>query len=87
MSPSRPLINALNSDDMISKLEDEVLQLIYYQRFKNFILYGNRKEAILDYFSIKKAEIEDISRILTSKLLHNDQTAELRRMVYPIYPI
>jgi len=87
MSPSRPLINALNSDDMISKLEDEVLQLIYYQRFKNFILYGNRKEAILDYFSIKKAEIEDISRILTSKLLHNDQTAELRRMIYPIYPI
>jgi vacuolar-type H+-ATPase subunit C/Vma6 len=81
---SRPLQAALESDDPVVRLEDEALKYIYYQRKRHFSLYGNRKEAILDFFSIKQAEIEDISRILLAKL-RSIPAERVRSMLYPIY--
>ncbi|MHA2503232.1 MAG: V0D/AC39 family V-type ATPase subunit [Candidatus Kariarchaeaceae archaeon] len=82
---SQPLKAALDADDPVSQLETEVLQYLYFQRYRNFIIHGNRPEAILDYFSIKHAEMEDISRIFTSKVLTKTSNDDLRRMIYPIY--
>ena len=84
-NPSQPLQLALNADDVVVKLEDEVLNYLYFQRYRNFMLFGTREEAILDFFSIKRAEIDDISRVMTSKILRKTTVSELREMVYPIY--
>jgi len=81
----RIIRNALDSKDPVARLEDEFLQYLYFTRYRDFSIFGNRKEAILDYFSIKLAEIEDISRVLTSKILTKTPRSELRRMIYPIY--
>ncbi len=81
-----PLKNALsaNDEDLIPILEDQVLSYIYAKRYKQFFLRGNSKEALLDFFAIKKAEIDDISRILFSKL--NDVPSDIiRGMLFPIY--
>ena len=75
---------ALEADDPIVEFEDQASSYLYYNRYKSFLIYGMRNESVLDFFSIKRAEIEDISRILLSKIKRIPQ-AKVRKMLYPIY--
>lgn len=81
-----PIRVALEAPDelVVASLEDQVLAFLYRQHFKRFMIYGNRKESILDFFTVKRAEIEDIMRILFGKI-KNVPTEQLRGMLYPIY--
>ncbi|MDH5404304.1 MAG: V-type ATPase subunit [Candidatus Heimdallarchaeota archaeon] len=83
---TRPLEVALAADDkdIINVLESQLSTYLFYKRKRDFVIFGNRKEAILDYFTLKRAEIEDISRIILSKTKKIDND-ELRKMIYPIY--
>ncbi|MCY3411487.1 MAG: V-type ATPase subunit [Candidatus Heimdallarchaeota archaeon] len=80
-----PLKMALtaNDQDIVAVLEDAALSYLHAQHKHRFYLV-NREETILDFFAIKMAEIEDISRILFSKL-KGIPAEEIRGMLYPIY--
>lgn len=80
-----PLKLALAADDLdvVAVLEDAALSYLYARHYHRFYLV-NRPESILDFFAIKKAEIEDISRLLFSKL-KGIPAEEIRGMLYPIY--
>ena len=75
---------ALDSETPVITLEDEALRYLILRRYREFALYGSRKEAVLDFFSIKLAEIEDIGRILLSKKQHVP-AEKIRSLLYPIY--
>ncbi|NHJ31412.1 MAG: V-type ATPase subunit [Asgard group archaeon] len=83
---SAPIEIALQSsdDDLVSVFEDHVLSYLFHQHHRNFNIYGNQKESILDFFSIKKAEIEDLSRILLSKI-KGIPSEKIQGMLMPIY--
>ncbi len=82
---SAPLKLALAADDkdVVSVLEDAALSYLHAQHKHRFYLV-DRPESILDFFAIKKAELEDITRILFSKL-KGIPAEEIRSMLYPIY--
>jgi vacuolar-type H+-ATPase subunit C/Vma6 len=83
---STPLEAALQAsdDDLVSVFEDHALLYLFHQHHRNFNIYGNQRESILDFFSIKKAEIEDLSRILLSKI-KGISSEKIQGMLMPIY--
>jgi vacuolar-type H+-ATPase subunit C/Vma6 len=78
---------ALQADEseMVSVFEDNARAERFYTHKRNFNIYGNRKESILDFFVIKKAELEDLTRILlgTIKGVSPDLIREM--LMIPIY--
>lgn len=84
---SKPLEYALQAqdDEIISVFEENVLLYLFHRHNRNFRVHGRRIEAILDFFAIKRAEIEDISRILLSSF-KDIPTEKIQGMVmFPIY--
>lgn len=83
----RPLRLALEADDdkIVEVLEEASLEYQYHKHQKNFTIYGLKKESILDFFAIKKAEIEDISKIIlgTIKGIPSETVEGMLKM--PIY--
>lgn len=80
-----PLKLALAADDkdVVAVLEDAALSYLHAQHRHRFYLV-NRAESLLDFFALKKAELEDITRILFSKL-KGIPAEEIQGMLYPIY--
>jgi len=75
----------LRPHEIIAKLEDYASNYLFHHHVLNFNIRGNRKEAILDFFAIKRAEIEDISRILLSKIKGIPQDVIADMIMMPIY--
>lgn len=71
--------------EMVSVFEESAQAERFYTHKRNFNIYGNRKESILDFFVIKKAELEDLTRILlgTIKGVSPDLIREM--LMIPIY--
>ncbi|MHA2089629.1 MAG: V-type ATPase subunit [Candidatus Kariarchaeaceae archaeon] len=72
-------------DDIISVFEDHVLLYLFHKHQRNFSIYGNRRESILDFFAIKRAEIEDLSRILLSTIKGIPPDRIQGMLMMPIY--
>lgn len=74
-----------SDNEIISVFEETALAERFYHHKRNFNIYSNRKESILDFFAIKKAEMEDIMRILLGKIkgVSNELIREM--LMIPIY--
>ncbi|MCE7736825.1 MAG: V-type ATPase subunit [Candidatus Heimdallarchaeota archaeon] len=72
-------------NEMVSVFEENAQAERFHIHRRNFNIYGNRKESILDFFVIKKAEMEDLTRILlgTIKGVSPDLIREM--LSIPIY--
>ncbi len=84
---SAPIELALQASDqdLIPTFEDNALLYLFHQHQRNFKVHGNRKESILDFFSIKKAEIEDLDRILLSSFKGISTEKIQGMLMFPIY--
>ena len=86
--PVKPILElalkAERDEDVIPILEDNALAYLHARHYRNFLIYGNRGEAILDFFAIKKAMVDDLGRILFSKLKAIPSDVVLS-MLFPIY--
>lgn len=69
-------------DRMISVLEREVDITLINRKRRNFSIFVNRKEALLDFFALKLAQIEDISRILLAKTNNMSEEKIKRALIY-----
>ena len=67
---SRSLRKALEATDssLIASIEREIDIALVRTRKKNFAIFNLRKEALIDFFALKLAEMDDIGRILLGKM-------------------
>ena len=72
-------------DKMVTEFEHNTQLERYYYHRRSFRIFGNRNESILDFFFIKKAEIEDISRILLGTLKGISTDTIMEMLALPLY--